>query len=141
MLLARRLSSSACALRSYTSTGGVEWSNTLYGAELAIHEALLSSPYRTLDPMAADWFYVPAYTGCFISEFNRPYPRHWFCSECHRKNGYADLATLRAMRSSVRILRAIRNVYPFWNRSGGADHIWPFMHDEGACYAPKVTSY
>ena len=56
MLLARRLSSSACALRSYTSTGGVEWSNTLYGAELAIHEALLSSPYRTLDPMAADWF-------------------------------------------------------------------------------------
>jgi hypothetical protein len=26
--------------------------------------------------------------------------------------------------------------HPFWNRSQGADHIWLFSHDEGACWAP-----
>jgi hypothetical protein len=34
-------------------------------------------------------------------------------------------------------LRHIREAYPFWNRTGGADHIWLFAHDEGACWAPK----
>ena len=22
---------------------------------------------------------------------------------------------------------------PYWHRSGGRDHIWPFVHDFGAC--------
>ncbi len=26
--------------------------------------------------------------------------------------------------------------HPYWNRSQGADHIWLFSHDEGACWAP-----
>ena len=26
--------------------------------------------------------------------------------------------------------------YPYFNRSGGRDHIWQMSHDEGACYAP-----
>ena len=43
-----------------------------YGAEMALHEALLVSPHRVTDPEEADYFFVPSYGGCFISEFNRP---------------------------------------------------------------------
>lgn len=105
---------------------------------MALHEALLASPFRTLDPEAADFFYVPAYTGCFVSEFNRPYPKHWLCDGCHKKGAAADLASVRAMRSSEATLNFISRLYPFWNRSGGADHLWPFFHDEGGCYAPAA---
>jgi hypothetical protein len=30
----------------------------------------------------------------------------------------------------------VRTTYPFYNASAGADHIWLFAHDEGACWAP-----
>ena len=44
--------------------------------ELAVHEALLLSRHRTLDPEAADFFFVPVYGGCYISRFFRPTPAH-----------------------------------------------------------------
>jgi hypothetical protein len=31
----------------------------------------------------------------------------------------------------------VRTTYPYFNASRGADHIWLFTHDEGACWAPK----
>lgn len=31
----------------------------------------------------------------------------------------------------------VKSAYPYWNRRGGADHIWFFGHDEGACWAPQ----
>jgi hypothetical protein len=33
-------------------------------------------------------------------------------------------------------LNWVRSSYPYWNASNGADHIWLFTHDEGACWAP-----
>jgi hypothetical protein len=30
----------------------------------------------------------------------------------------------------------VKTSYPFWNATGGADHLWMFTHDEGACWAP-----
>ena len=30
--------------------------------------------------------------------------------------------------------------WPYWNRSGGKDHLWAFPHDEGACLAPAEIS-
>jgi hypothetical protein len=33
-------------------------------------------------------------------------------------------------------LNWIRTTYPYWNASNGADHLWLFAHDEGACWAP-----
>ena len=157
--LARRQSNDACAIREYHSPASPEgrkaasgggggggggdgkvvasWTNTLYGAEVALHEALLASPHRVLDPKLADYFYVPVYGGCFISEFNRPSPRHWLCDRCHLRES-ADLASLRAMRWHEALLAHIRTSYPYWNASNGADHLWPFTHDEGACYAPAA---
>jgi hypothetical protein len=135
LLLARRLVPEACVLRTYGKNNGPTWSSNLYGAEIALHEALLSSPHRTLDPERAHFFYVPVYVGCFVSEFNRPYPRHWLCDEC-RRGKPADLASLRALRWQRRLLQWVRDAMPFWNRSSGSDHLWPAFHDEGACYAP-----
>ena len=64
---------------------------------------------------------------------------HWLCDRCH-KGQSADLALVRAMRWHEQLLRHISTVYPFWNASGGADHLWPFTHDEGACYAPAALA-
>ena len=36
-----------------------------------------------------------------------------------------------------RALHYIRRYYPFWNASGGRDHIWMMLHDEGPCFAPR----
>ena len=35
-----------------------------YVLEVILHEWLLASPHRTLDPHQADWFYVPVYASC-----------------------------------------------------------------------------
>ena len=80
---------------------------------------------------------MPTYGGCYISEFNKPYPRHWLCDNCHTGRP-ADLASIRSLHWHEKILAHVRGAYPYWNRSGGADHLWPFTHDEGACYAPEV---
>ena len=36
----------------------------MFAPEVAIHEALLRSPGRTMDPDEADVFYVPVYSTC-----------------------------------------------------------------------------
>ncbi|KAK3246042.1 hypothetical protein CYMTET_44413, partial [Cymbomonas tetramitiformis] len=43
------------------------WSENLYGAEVALHEALLRSPHRTTNAEEADLFFVPVYGACFTS--------------------------------------------------------------------------
>jgi hypothetical protein len=43
---------------------------------------------------------------------------------------HASMMTLEAKRW-------VQQHHPYWNRSGGADHIWLFTHDEGACWAPS----
>jgi hypothetical protein len=37
---------------------------------------------------------------------------------------------------TLELLRHVQTAYPFWNRTGGRDHVWLFAHDEGACWAP-----
>ena len=41
-----------------------------------------------------------------------------------------------AMRVALAALAQIRAEQPYWNASGGADHLFLFSHDEGACWAP-----
>ena len=40
------------------------------------------------------------------------------------------------MRMALSALEQLRAEQPYWNASGGADHIFLFSHDEGACWAP-----
>lgn len=35
------------------------------------------------------------------------------------------------------LLGWVKAAHPYWNRTGGADHLWLFAHDEGACWAPS----
>jgi hypothetical protein len=39
---------------------------TAYWIETIMHEMLLQSEHRTFDMEEADYFYVPAYTSCFL---------------------------------------------------------------------------
>ena len=32
--------------------------------------------------------------------------------------------------------RWLQHAYPFWNRTGGRDHVWLVSHDEGSCWVP-----
>ena len=92
----------------------------------------LSSPQvRVAEPELADYFYVPVWGGCWLSRFSRPTPWH------HDLGGSR---VPRAARASAVYLRAYEHImrrYPYWNRTGGADHIFTFPHDEGACLAPR----
>jgi hypothetical protein len=35
------------------------------------------------------------------------------------------------------LLQWVKAAHPYWNRTAGADHVWHFAHDEGACWAPE----
>ena len=43
---------------------------------------------------------------------------------------------MHAMNIMLDTKRWIQANYPFWNKTGGRDHVWLFTHDEGACWAP-----
>ncbi|KAJ4970749.1 hypothetical protein NE237_003848 [Protea cynaroides] len=91
-------------------------SSHLFAAEVAIHKALLSSDVRTLDPWEADFFFVPVYVSCNFST----------------ENGFPAIGHARSLLASA--VRVISFEMPFWNRSGGADHVFVASHDYGACF-------
>ncbi len=127
-----------CALRAYVEGNATQWKQHAFGMEVALHERLLASEHRVSDPELADFFYVPVWGGCWLSRFSRPTPRHH--DFFHLRNAMPEIKTPRAARASQvyrRALAYISSTWPYWNRSGGADHIWTFPHDEGACLAPR----
>ena len=101
----------------------------------------MDSPHRVDDPAIADFFFVPMYHFCFISRLQQPTPGHsqeLFAQTrgagCKSGGSHADAVFQHLF---ALMLRHITHDYPWWNRTNGADHIVPFLHDEGACYAPK----
>lgn len=124
-----------CTYRRYEhGANGTEWENYAFGLELALHEVLLASPHRTLNPEAADFFFVPAYGGCYISRFFRPTPLHTLIINENPDDWKA--APVRGNFFYREALQWIRTHHPYWNRTGGRDHLFAFPHDEGACVAP-----
>ena len=56
----------ACFWRLFKEDNVTGYTHWTYSIESALHEYLLQSPHRTLDPEQADFFYVPVYTSCFF---------------------------------------------------------------------------
>ena len=78
----------------------------------------------------ADFFYVPVWAGCWLSRFSRPTPGH---HALPIRREWELFKTPRAQRASDMIrqsLNFVRQRFPYFNRSGGADHIFAFPHDE-----------
>jgi hypothetical protein len=101
-----------------------------YATEPLLHELLLRSEHRTLDPEEADFFYVPVYSACFVDggvfgSADAP----WFHAPSKSRVKGASVMVASA-------LAWIRETYPYWDRRKGADHVWLFSGDEGACWGP-----
>lgn len=92
-----------------------------YGTEQALHEALLQSEHRTFDPAAADFFYIPAYLGCYVWPVH-----HWTRFPWFGPNATAQTRPLRDASNraasgawmAVAAKRFVQQQFPFWNRTG-----------------------
>lgn len=93
----------------------------MFAAEIFMHQFLLASPVRTMNPDEADWFYTPVYSTCDLAPNGLPLP----------------FKSPRMMRSAVQL---ISTKWPYWNRTEGADHFFLVPHDFGACFHYQVTS-
>ncbi|KAK9858865.1 hypothetical protein WJX84_008379 [Apatococcus fuscideae] len=65
-MLEYRSSKGVCTYRNFEQDNSTSWPTWQYRAEPLLHEMLLQSQHRTLDPDEADFFYVPVYTSCFM---------------------------------------------------------------------------
>ena len=127
--LQRRHDKMFCTHRTYLQKNRTQYAYGIYQGyvlEVLLHEWLLASPHRTLDPALADWFYVPVYASCAMvtAIFTTPdttLPRY---------------RTALAAELYAGAHAHVMHTWPYWNASGGTDHIWTFGYDEGACFAP-----
>ncbi|GAB4813993.1 hypothetical protein N2152v2_001039 [Parachlorella kessleri] len=104
----------------------------LYGAETALHEMLLQSEHRTLDPEEADLFYLPVYTSCFI------FPVLGAADFPYFHSGPVAWRTHAAANMLIEVFHWVRAHHPYWDRKGGRDHILLVTHDEGSCWVPAM---
>ncbi|PIN16686.1 Acetylglucosaminyltransferase EXT1/exostosin 1 [Handroanthus impetiginosus] len=118
-----------CVNRIYDDRNATLWTEQLYGAQMAIYESILASPYRTLNGDEADYFFVPVLDSCIITRADDA--PHLSLKDHH---GLRSSLTLEYYKMAY---EHIMMHYPYWNQSSGKDHIWFFSWDEGACYAPK----
>lgn len=91
-------------------------STHLFASEVAIHKALLNINFRTFDPNEADFFFVPVYVSCNFSAIN----------------GFPAIGHARSLIKSA--IEVVSSELPFWNRSGGSDHVFVASHDFGSCF-------
>ena len=80
-----------------------------YRAFKAMHVSLLRSQHRTTDPRCAHFFFIPAWD--FHGSWGNP-ELYW------------------------RTHKYVTTHFPFWNATGGADHIWVNTRDAAACSNP-----
>ena len=120
-LLEGRVHRHDCTYRGYAgSSNATIWMPSAFGMEVAVHEVLLASPHRTLDPESADFFFVPVYGGCAISRYFRPTPSHnLFTDEAHPWRP----ATVMGNQLFRRAFLWIQSRLPYWRRRGGIDHV------------------
>lgn len=92
----------------FLPTGETAWR---YPLESHLHELLLQSHHRTLDPAEADFFYVPVYAACFMEAVAGWADTPWWhvhrCARATRRPAAA--ATARHMLvGPAAVLHAVR---------------------------------
>ena len=86
-----------------------------YGVDVMLHQQLLRSPYRTLDPEQADFFFIPLHLSLgFYS--HRYYFKHF---------------TMPAHKPLRDVIRYVNVTWPYFQRRGGRDHIMVMTQDQG----------
>ncbi|KAF0890224.1 hypothetical protein E2562_039262, partial [Oryza meyeriana var. granulata] len=55
-------------------------------------------------------------------------------------SGSSELLHARGSGLLAKAVELVRGLMPYWNRSGGADHVFVASHDFGACFHPMVSS-
>jgi hypothetical protein len=90
----------------------------LYSLDAKLHRWLLRSPYRTLDPAAADYFFIPAYLSLGFYDFE--FGLYWLSQRGH--------AFLRAA------IEYVAGTYPWFKRHNGRDHFLVMTNDKGATF-------
>lgn len=94
----------------------------MFAAEIIFHKNILHSPVRTLNPDEADWFYIPVYLNCELGD--RGLPLHE-----------------RAPQIIRVAIKHISTLWPYWNRTEGADHFFIIPHDFGPCFDFRVPIF
>ena len=90
-----------------------------YGVDVMLHQQLLRSKYRTLDPEQADFFFIPLHLSLGYYS-HRYYFKHF---------------TQPAAKPLRGVLEYIRNTWPqHWSRKGGKDHLIVMTQDQGNRY-------
>ena len=80
-----------------------------YRMPLVFLSSLLRSRHATSDPVQADAYFLPDWD----------FQGAWGNPEVH-----------------YRTARYVSQAYPYWNASGGRDHLWAVARDAGACATP-----
>jgi len=126
-----RIERSHCTHRIFEHGNRTSWVGyNAYAAESVLIELFHTSGHRTFDPEEADYFFVPTAAGCIFDVYGwNPIPM-W----PEKYHGSRPFGSSNMVREAYRWLS---RAYPYFNRTGGQDHIWFFPHDEGACSAPK----
>ena len=86
-----------------------------YGVDVILHQTLLRSKHRTLDPDAADFFFIPLHLS--LGYYSHRYYFKHFTQPAHKP-----------LRDAIRYVKA---TWPFWARRGGRDHIVVMTQDQG----------
>ena len=107
---------------------------SLYAMESALHEWLLDSPLRTRDPAKAHLFFVPIYAASLFMWPIAHFADVPYLGREQRENRRRSHQGALLLKEA---LQYIRRAMPFWNASGGKDHIWMMLHDEGPCFCPR----
>ncbi|KAG2491270.1 hypothetical protein HYH03_010277 [Edaphochlamys debaryana] len=130
-LIQYRLTKLACVYRTFDPHNSSALNNYVYSLESYFIEQLSVSQHRTYDPEEADFFFVPVQVTCYLWPVLGWADHPWFGQPA---------AHSRSHQGSRMYLNAKRNVeelYPFWGRRGGADHIFMMLNDEGGCWMPE----
>ena len=94
-----------------------------------------TAPHPPLPPSQAHLFYVPIYLSSLYMHPVNQYAEEPYIGRKRREN------RRRSHQGSLLMLRALRYIrsrHPYWDQSGGSNHIWLMLHDEGPCFCPRA---